>query len=356
MTTVGIPKETKQGERRVSLTPSAVAMISGPSVIVNVESDAGEGAGFTNEDYYNAGATIVDDVWHSDVIVKVKEPQRKEIARIRRTQTIFGYFHFASDIELTRAMLHTRATAFAYETLEHGGRLPLLDPMSDIAGRVCLQRGAMFYPALFGGVAGTPRTRVLVVGAGVVGTSAANMARNMGASVTVADIDIKKLYHFESQGFDTMLLPDGKVRSLVGFNVLVGAVHIPGMKTPHIASREVVQELGKNGLVIDVSIDQGGCLPDSRPTSHGEPTYKVDDVTYYCVANLPGAVPMTSSVTLSNALVKFVKELAECPAAFAQKYDTCHAMSNKVIIDPRIVQTFPELKTEFEYIKKFKGL
>lgn len=348
---IGIPKETKQNEGRVGLTPDAVRYVRhklNPYVLV--ESGAGALSGFSDKDYINAGATLVDDVWAENptLIVKVKEPQQSEYSKIVERQNIFGYFHFASNKNLVIELCARKVGAYAYETLEDKGRLPLLDPMSDIAGRVCIQRGSTFLPMLLGGVPGTKKSNVLVVGAGVVGTSAATMAKNMGARVTVADIDPQRLVQFEREGYETLFLPLGKLTKgmLRGRNMLVGAVHVVGKKTPHIVDEETLQELGR-GLFIDVSIDQGGCSSVSKPTTHDDPIYKVGDVTCYCVANLPGAVPRTSSEALSNASMKYVADLMIHLSHTVIAPSPCTpALMGGEVLDQRILDTFPQIQEE----------
>lgn len=323
---IGVPREIKDDEYRVGMLPVGAHLLCGDGHTVLIEEAAGRGAGFTDDDYRRAGAQIVpsaEDVYNrAELIVKVKEPQSSEIARLRRNQAVFCYFHFAGSRDLTQACLDAEITAIAYETLsDKDGTLPLLTPMSEIAGKMSIQEGAKCLEApargrgiLLGGVSGVEPADVLVLGAGVVGTHAAVVAAGMGANVTVMDINLNRLRHLDEvmpANVTTVFCdPHTVERYAVRADLVIGAVLIPGAKSPKLIDRQLLKKMPHGAVVVDVSIDQGGCMETSRPTTHHEPTYVVDDVVHYCVANIPGAVSRTSSVALCNATLPYCRELA----------------------------------------------
>ena len=323
---VGVPKEIKTQEYRVGLTPSAVReyLVAGHSVMI--ETNAGAGIGASDDHYRRAGAVIADSAQEvfasSDMIVKVKEPQPSEWGQLREEQILFTYLHLAPDPEQAKGLLNSGCTAIAYETVtDADGGLPLLAPMSEVAGRLAieaagaaLKRHAGGRGLLIGGVPGVQPARIVVVGGGVVGTHAARMAVGLGAEVTILDKSLPRLRALDE-------LFDGRVRTkfstidaveeeVFAADVVIGAVLIPGASAPKLVTRNMLGSMRKGSVVVDVAIDQGGCFETSRPTTHGDPTYEVDGVLHYCVANMPGAVPLTSSHALNNATLPFGLALA----------------------------------------------
>lgn len=323
---IGLPKEIKNNENRVALTPGGVFELVRKGHEVLVQASAGEGSGFLDEDYAAAGATIVPDIAsvynNSEMIVKVKEPIAEEYPLIKPGQILFTYFHFASSPELTRAMLNSGAICIAYETVaDIDGTLPLLTPMSEVAGRMAIQQGAKYLEkpikgrgVLLGGVPGVPPGKVLVLGAGVVGIQAAKMAAGLGAHVTILDINMKRLRHVND------VMPSHVVteysseynirRHIKNHDLIVGGVLIPGGKAPKLITRDMLREMKPGTVMVDVAVDQGGCFETTRPTTHEEPTYIVDDVVHYCVTNMPGAVPYTSTLALTNVTLPYVLKIA----------------------------------------------
>jgi alanine dehydrogenase len=323
---IGVPKEIKTHEYRVGLTPGAVREYVAAGHGVVVETNAGAGIGATDDDYRGAGATILDSVRDvfasSDMIVKVKEPQSSEWTLLRENQILFTYLHLAPDPEQAKGLLKSGCTAVAYETVTdaHGG-LPLLAPMSEVAGRLAieaagaaLRRYAGGRGLLMGGVPGVQPARVVVLGGGVVGTHAARMAVGLGAEVTILDRSIPRLRELDE-------LFEGRVRTrfssidvleneVFAADAVIGAVLVPGASAPKLVSRGMLSSMRKGAVIVDVAIDQGGCFETSRPTTHADPTYEVDGVIHYCVANMPGAVPLTSSQALNNATLPFGLALA----------------------------------------------
>ena len=324
---VGIPKEIKNNENRVSMTPAGVRELVKRGHTVYVQHTAGENSGFPNAEYERAGAHIlptIEEVYAiAEMIVKVKEPIEPEYKLVRRGQLVFTYFHFACDRALTEAMLQSRATCLAYETVvDKQGTLPLLIPMSEVAGRMSVQEGARFLEKpqggkgiLLGGVPGVKPAKVLVLGGGVVGTEAALMAAGLGADVTVCDISLPRLRHlaeFMPKNVKTMFSSTYNIeQELPTTDLVIGAVLIPGAKAPHLITREMLGMMKKGSVMVDVAIDQGGCFETSRPTTHAEPVYEVDGIIHYCVANIPGAVPFTSTLALTNATLPYALRLAD---------------------------------------------
>jgi alanine dehydrogenase len=332
---IGVPKEIKDHEYRVGMTPAAVRELTARGHPVFVEKTAGEAIGLDDQHYARAGAIILgtaDDVFaQADMIVKVKEPQAVEIKRLKPGQTLFTYLHLAPDDAQTRGLLESGATAIAYETVtDVRGGLPLLSPMSEVAGRMSIQAGARCLEMeaggrgqLLGGVPGVPAARVVILGGGVVGTNAARMAMGLEAHVTVLDISLPRLYELDLQ-FGAMLNTiystiDSIEEHVVGADLVVGAVLVPGAEAPKLITEAMVKQMKKGSVLVDVAIDQGGCSETSRPTTHSNPTYKLHDVVHYCVANMPGGVARTSTFALNNATLPFTIQLAELGPEKAMK-------------------------------------
>lgn len=337
---VGVPAEVKADEYRVGLVPAAVEMLTQRGHGVLLEQGAGVGAGFADEAYESAGATIADSpeqVWaKADMIVKVKEPQSQEWPRMREGQVVFTYFHFAADRDLTLACLDRKIIAVAYETLEAPGpdgrvHLPLLTPMSEIAGSMATQEGAKYLEkpqqgrgVLLGGVPGVEPGKVLVLGGGVVGTAAAKIAAGMGADVVLMDIDLHRMRYLEDTmpaNVTTIYSDPHAIRDYLPWaDLVIGAVLLPGAKAPHLVRRTDLAAMNDGAVIVDVSIDQGGCVETSKVTTHGSPTYIIDGVVHYCVGNMPGAVARTSTKALNNATIPWALRLAdEGPEALAEQ-------------------------------------
>lgn len=324
---VGIPKEIKNNENRVGMTPAGVNELVRRGHVVYVQKDAGLNSGFPDSQYEKVGAKMlpaIEDVYAvADMIVKVKEPIEPEYPLIRKGQLLFTYFHFASDRTLTDAMLVSGATCLAYETVElKDHTLPLLVPMSEVAGRMATQEGARFLERpqggkgkLMGGVPGVKPAKVLVLGAGVVGYAAACVAAGMGADVTITDISLARLRYIDEikpANIKTLYSSEFNIRAeLPVTDLVVGAVLIPGAKAPHLITRDMLSLMEKGSVLVDVAIDQGGCFETSHPTTHSEPVYEVDGVIHYCVANIPGAVSATSTLALTNATLPYAVQLAD---------------------------------------------
>lgn len=323
---IGLPKEIKNNENRVALTPSGVHTLVSNGHRVYVETRAGVNSGFTDEAYLNAGAIIresaIEIFAEAEMIVKVKEPIPQEYDLIRPKQLVFTYFHFASNEELTKAMIKSGAVCLAYETVEVNRTLPLLIPMSEVAGRMSIQQGAKYLEKpqggkgiLLGGVPGVNPAHVLILGGGVVGTHAAYMAAGLGAHVTIADISLPRLRQLSEimpANVDTMMSSHYNIEEILPrTDLVIGAVLIPGAKAPSLISREMLKLLPQGAVLVDVAIDQGGCFETSRPTTHANPVYEVDGILHYCVANIPGAVPCTSTLALTNATLPYVLTLAD---------------------------------------------
>ena len=324
---VGIPKEIKNNENRVSLTPSGARELVQRGHTVYVQHTAGINSGFTDEAYEKAGAHIlpsIEDVYGTaEMIIKVKEPIESEYGLVREGQLVFTYFHFACDQQLTEAMIKSKSVCMAYETVvDRQGALPLLIPMSEVAGRMSVQEGARFLEKpqggkgiLLGGVPGVKPAKVLVLGGGVVGTNAALMAAGLGADVTICDIflpRLRQLNEFMPKNVKTLFSSAHNIeQELATTDLVVGAVLIPGAKAPHLITRPMLKLMKKGSVLVDVAIDQGGCFETSHPTTHAEPTYEVDGIIHYCVANIPGAVPCTSTLALTNATLPYAVKLAD---------------------------------------------
>jgi alanine dehydrogenase len=322
---IGIPKEIKNNEFRVSATPSGVHAYVSAGHHVLVEKNAGLGSGISNEDYIKAGAQIIDsadEVWQkADLIKKVKEPIEVEYKRMRKGQILYTYLHLAANKACTEAVMKSGTTAIAYETVEVDGALPLLAPMSEVAGRMSIQVGASALEAskggagvLLGGVPGVRPGKVVVIGGGVVGVAAATIAHGMRADVTIMDLDLKRLAQI-----DQIFAGNVKTLASSGYEIekevsqadlVIGAVLVHGAKAPKLVSNALVKKMKPGAVLVDVAIDQGGCFEDSKATTHQDPTYKVHDAIFYCVANMPGAVPATSTYALANATIGYGLALA----------------------------------------------
>jgi alanine dehydrogenase len=325
--TIGVPREIKANEDRVALLPVGVQTLKQHGHSVLVEKNAGAGSGFEDESYRSAGAEIVStprEIYaRADMVMKVKEPIGSEYALVRRNQVIFTYFHFAASRELTEAMMKARCVAIAYETVQRSdGSLPLLIPMSEVAGRMAPQEGAKYLEKtmggrgiLLGGVPGTEPADVAIIGGGVVGTNAAKIAAGLGARVTILDTNLYRLRYLDDvmpRNVVTMVSNPYNIRKAIAkADIVIGAVLIPGAKAPHLVTREHLKEMKPGAVIIDVSVDQGGCVETCRPTTHENPTYVVDGIVHYCVANMPGAVPFTSTIALTNATLPYAVEIAD---------------------------------------------
>lgn len=323
---IGVPKEIKNNENRVALTPAGVTELRKYGHMVYVQVNAGEDSGFEDEEYIAAGATMlptIEEVYSiAEMIIKVKEPIAQEYNLIKEGQLLFTYFHFASSEELTQAMTQRRAVCLAYETVERTDRsLPLLIPMSEVAGRMAIQEGAKYLEKplkgrgiLLGGVPGVKPARVLILGGGIVGTQAAKMAAGLGAHVTIMDVNLTRLRYLSDimpENVDTMMSNEYNIRAEIKqSDLIVGAVLIPGAKAPHLITRDMLKLMRSGTVLVDVAVDQGGCIETCTPTTHENPTYIIDGVVHYCVANMPGAVPYTSTVALTNATLPYVLQLA----------------------------------------------
>ena len=323
---IGVPKEIKNNENRVGLTPAGVIELVRHGHTLYVQSSAGAGSGFTDDDYTRAGATLlpsIEDVYgKAEMIIKVKEPIESEYGLIREDQLLFTYFHFASYEPLTHAMIARKAVCLAYETVEKADRsLPLLVPMSEVAGRMAIQEGAKYLEKpmggrgiLLGGVPGVRPAKVLILGGGVVGTNAAKMAAGMGADVTIMDNNLQRLRYLDDimpANVNTFMSNEYNIRELLStHDLIIGAVLIPGARAPHLITRDMLKEMRPGTVVVDVAVDQGGCIETCKPTTHENPTYIIDDVVHYCVANMPGAVPYTSTLALTNATLPYAIQLA----------------------------------------------
>ncbi len=323
---IGVPKEIKNNENRVALTPAGVAEMKNNGHSVYVQATAGEGSGFADEEYAAAGAVIlptIEEVYSiAEMIIKVKEPIASEYPLIKKDQLLFTYFHFASSEPLTHAMIERQAICLAYETVEKTDRsLPLLVPMSEVAGRMSIQEGAKYLEKplkgrgiLLGGVPGVPPAKVLVLGGGIVGTQAAKMAAGLGAQVTIMDVSLPRLRQLDDimpANVMTQMSNNYNIRkAILDTDLIIGAVLIPGAKAPHLITRDMLKLMRPGTVLVDVAVDQGGCIETCTPTTHEDPTFIIDDIVHYCVANMPGAVPYTSTLALTNATLPYAVQLA----------------------------------------------
>lgn len=322
---IGVPKEIKANEYRVSLAPSGVTALVAAGHEVSVETGAGTGSGFSDEQYLAAGAQIAnaDTIWMTaDLIIKVKEPIRAEWPRMRAGQIIFTYFHFAADRELTQAHIDSGAVCIAYETVaQASGELPLLTPMSEVAGRMAVQEGAKYLEKLhggrgilLGGVPGVASAHVLILGGGVVGSNAARIAAGMGARVTLLDVSLERLRHLDATlpaNVQTLFSNrHNLLEQLSSADLVIGSVLIPGAAAPRLIQRCDLKTMQPGSVIVDVAVDQGGCIETTHPTTHENPVYTVDGVIHYAVANMPGGVPRTSTLALTNATFPYLLQLA----------------------------------------------
>jgi len=323
---VGLPKEIKDNEYRVGLTPAGVRALSDSHHQVIVERSAGEGSGFDDALYQRAGAQIIDsagDVWgKADMIVKVKEPIEPEYPRMREGQMLFTYLHLAPDRKLTEQLIKRKVTGIAYETItDRRGGLPLLTPMSEVAGRMAIQVGAHYLEKmaggrgiLLGGVPGVPAARVVIIGGGVVGTNAAKIAVGMGAHVTMIDNNLERLRELDDiflSKISTLASSAYMIHDAISnADLIIGAVLVPGASAPRLVTKNMLKDVPNGAVIVDVAVDQGGCIETTHPTTHSNPTYYVEGVLHYCVANMPGAVPRTSTFALTNATLPYAIKLA----------------------------------------------
>jgi alanine dehydrogenase len=323
---IGVPKEIKNNENRVALTPAGVAEFKKHGHRVYVQQAAGENSGFSDISYLEAGAELlptIEEVYAiAEMIIKVKEPIASEYPLIKKDQLVFTYFHFASGEALTHAMIESKSVCLAYETVEKADRsLPLLIPMSEVAGRMSIQEGAKYLEKplkgkgiLLGGVPGVPPAKVVVLGGGIVGTQAAKMAAGFGAQVTIMDVSLARLRYLSDvmpANVTTVMSNHYNIREAIAqADLVIGAVLIPGAKAPHLITRDMLKLMGPGTVVVDVAVDQGGCIETCTPTTHENPTFIIDDIVHYCVANMPGAVPYTSTLALTNATLPYALQLA----------------------------------------------
>ncbi|HMO79767.1 MAG TPA: alanine dehydrogenase [Pyrinomonadaceae bacterium] len=323
---IGLPKEIKDNEYRVGLTPAGVHTLVEAGHTVFVQKTAGEGSGFSDEQYVSAGGEILetaDDVWgQGDMIVKVKEPIAPEYPRMREDQLLFTYLHLAPELELTKQLMERKVTGVAYETItDHHGRLPLLTPMSEVAGRMSVQVGATFLEKmnggrgiLLGGVPGVPAANVVIIGGGVVGTEAAKMAVGLGAKVTIIDRNLDRLRQLDDiflSKVQTLASSQFAIAEAISHaDLVIGAVLVVGAAAPKLVTRDMLHLIPHGAVLVDVAVDQGGCFETTRATTHSNPTYYEEGVLHYCVANMPGAVPRTSTFALTNATLPFALALA----------------------------------------------
>ena len=324
---IGVPKEIKNNENRVALTPAGAKELIKRGHQVYVQQSAGLGSGFSDQDYSAVGASLLPSIEATyqiaEMIMKVKEPIESEYKLIKPNQLLFTYFHFASYEPLTKAMVASKAICLAYETVEKADRsLPLLVPMSEVAGRMAIQKGANYLEKplggrgiLLGGVPGVLPAKVLILGGGIVGTQAAWMAAGLGADVIIMDLSLPRMRYLADvmpANVKTMMSNEFNIREQIKeADLIIGAVLIPGAKAPHLITKDMLKDMKKGAVVVDVAVDQGGCIETCKPTTHENPTYVIDDVVHYCVANMPGAVPYTSTLALTNATLPYAIQLAD---------------------------------------------
>ncbi len=368
---IGVPKEIKTHEYRVGLVPASVRELVHHGHQVIIETEAGRGIGMDDDRYRAAGAEVVDSATEifarAEMVVKVKEPQPQEYAQLREGQVLFTYLHLAPDPDQAAGLQSSGCTAIAYETVtDPQGHLPLLSPMSEVAGRMSIQAGAHCLEkeqggsgVLLGGVPGVAAARIVVLGGGVVGTNALRMAIGMEGKVTVLDKSIERLRELDSQ-FGTQLntiyaTRDALEQYVLNADLVVGAVLVPGGAAPHLITRDMVREMQPGSVIVDVSIDQGGCCETSRATTHADPTYVVDDVVHYCVANMPGAVPRTSAFALNNATLPFVVQLAD-KGAIAAMLENAHLMNGLNVHKGRITHKAVAEALDADYVAPKEAL
>lgn len=360
---IGVPSEVKTDEYRIAMLPVGADLLVQDGHTVLIQKGAGMGSGFEDAAYEGVGATLVstmDEVYgEADLVIKVKEPQLEEIALMRREQVLFCYFHFAGMRDLTEGCLEREIAAVAYETLyDRQGRLPLLTPMSEVAGKMSIQEGAKSLEKpmqgrgiLLGGVAGVPPADVLVIGGGVVGTQAARVAAGLGANVVIMDINLDRLRYLDEvmpPNVTTIYSdPHAVAQHALGADLVIGAVLIPGGRAPTLIRKGLLKEMKKGAVLVDVSIDQGGSFETSKPTTHSHPTYVIDEVVHYCVANMPGAVGRTSSQALCNATLPYCRELANLGLEGFLGKNPGHAaalnMRHGKLTHPAVAEALPDL-------------
>jgi alanine dehydrogenase len=357
---VGVPKEIKTDEYRVGMIPVGVEELRRIGHQVLIQSGAGQGSGISDDQYIDNGAEVVPDaaaIWQrADMIVKVKEPLADEWPHLRAGQIVFTYFHFAADEQLTRAVMATGITAIAYETIcDQRGNLPLLTPMSEVAGRMSIQEGAKFLERpfegrgiLLGGVPGVLPANVVILGGGIVGANAAKVAAGLGANVTILDVNLDRLRYLDDvmpRNVTTLFSDRHNILDCLNHaDLLIGAVLIPGARAPRLVRHEDLKRMPPRAVIIDVAIDQGGCVETSRPTTHSQPTYIVDDVVHYCVTNMPGAVGRTSTYALCNVTLSYVLQLAKKGLDRAVRENAALAQGVNIrqgkITSPAVAETF----------------
>jgi len=360
---IGVPREIKPDEYRVAMLPVGVNLLTRDGHTVLIEKGAGLGSGFDDAEYDDAGAELVESSTEiysrSDMVVKVKEPQPGEIKKLRRGQIVFCYFHFASSRDLTESCLKSKIIAVAYETLcDDKGRLPLLTPMSEVAGKMAIQEGAKYLEKpmsgrgiLLGGVCGVEPANVLILGGGVVGSAAARTAAGLGANVVIMDIDIDRLRYLDEIMPENVTAvysdPHTTERYAVWADLIIGAVLMPGAKAPTLIKRQILKQMKRGAVIVDVCIDQGGCFETSHATTHHDPTYTIDGVVHYCVGNMPGAVSRTSSHALCNSTLPYCREIAKLGiddfAALNSGRAAALNMRNGKIINSAVAAVFPDL-------------
>ncbi|NET72644.1 MAG: alanine dehydrogenase [Sphaerospermopsis sp. SIO1G2] len=358
---IGVPKETKDQEFRVGLSPSSVRVLKEAGHSVFVENLAGNGAGFTDDDYQEVGAKIVDaeTAWAQEMVVKVKEPLKAEYKFLQKNQLLFTYLHLAAARELTESLMRAGTCAIAYETVEQAGvnRLPLLTPMSIIAGKLAVQFGARFLErqqggrgVLLGGVPGVQPGKVVILGGGVVGTEAAKIAVGMGADVQILDVNVERLSYLETLfGSRVNLIYSNSAHietAVINADLVIGAVLIPGRKAPTLVSRDLVKKMRPGSVIVDVAVDQGGCVETLYPTSHTNPVYVDEGVVHYGVPNMPGAVPWTSTQALNNSTLPYVVQLANLGVKALEVNPVLGKglnVQNHKLVHPAVQGVFPDL-------------
>ena len=365
---IGVPKEIKDNEYRVAIVPSGVSALTDKGHEVIVEATAGAGSGFSDDLFIEAGARVVssaEEVFQAaDMIVKVKEPMAPEYGMLKKGQVVFTFFHLVADPALFEAVLNSGITAIAYETIEEeSGRVPILEPMSEVAGRLAVQVGAHYLlkpqggrGVLLSGVPGVKKGRVLIIGAGTVGLNAVKVAVGLGAEVTVMDLDIDRFRHIDDLfGGEVETLvsnPENVGKALLDCDLLIGAVHLPGARTPNIVTRGMVRTMKEGSVIVDVSVDQGGCVETTRPTTHSNPTFLEYGVLHYGVTNMPGSVPRTSTFALTNATLPYVMKLAELGLERAVNEDAAIALGVNVhmgkVTNSAVAESFESMLTPIE--------
>ncbi len=363
---VGVPKEVKSDEYRVALRPVGAQLLTNDGHEVLIQEGAGKGSGIEDEAYINAGAKIIpnaDDIWkNAELIIKVKEPQLEETKKIRQNQIVFTYFHFAASQSLTQACLDSKCIAVAYETLTYpSGQLPLLTPMSEVAGRMSIQEGAKYLEKpmmgrgiLLAGVPGVEPANVLVLGGGIVGMNAARIAAGLGANIVIMDINLDRLRYLDTimpANVTTIYSdPHAVDHYTQKADLVIGAVLIPGGRAPQLVNAKQIKQMPPGAVIVDVCIDQGGCIETSKPTTHQEPTYIVDDVVHYCVTNMPGAVGRTSTHALCNATLPYARQLASLGADQFAAQSSGHAAAVNTkdgqITNAAVADAFPDLPAQ----------